>query len=85
MPNSTVLGLVFEVIMSQRHWVMAPLHTQHIYISNCVCVLFHMYVYSYIMHVCVCHLSLIVPIFNYVCEYLSLGLAVAVVYLEGFE
>lgn len=32
MPDSAVLALVFEVIMSQRHRVKAPLLTQHIYI-----------------------------------------------------
>lgn len=96
MPDSAVLALVFEVIMSQRHWVKAPLQTQHIYITQTtvfVCVFVsacvHMYLY-YIMYACMCCMSLIMRLYLYACEYLRLCFGVhlhtvAVLHLEGFE
>lgn len=79
MPDSAALALVFEVIMSQRRQVKAPLHTQHIYITVhrlrrlclCVCLRLCVYVY-YIMHARMCRVSLIVYLCLYACEYLIL-------------
>ena len=61
MPDSTVLALVFEVIMSQRHWVKAPLHTQHIYTAlheqQCLCLCIRLCLCAYVF------------ILDYVCMY----------------
>lgn len=88
MPDSTVLALVFEVIMSQRHWVKTLLHTQHIYInvrlSLFVCA--YVFILHYVCHVlhvfdrvslslCMCiSLPVVQSVFTYCICFTSQGL-----------
>lgn len=97
MPDSAILALAFEVIMSHRHWVKASLHTQHIYIAahyqQCRCAFararVHMYLY-YIMYASMCCVSLIMLRYLYACGSLCLCSrvylhTVVVLHLRGFE